>query len=596
MEMGIGNIIGLYGLLALIPLIVLYLRKPKPLDRVIPSLMFLISESKAKRKFTFFRNLVRNFLLLLQILTLSVLALSLTEPFADMPHNASVGDTVIILDESASSQTSYGASTRFERAISLARKYLDGRISIISTSNIPNTLLESGTKKDASAILNSMKPKDTPTNIEGAMIEAENLLKNKKGGNIYVISDFITTQEADQPLKAKRYLSALGYNVMFIDVSSNASNIGIVDLLVDKRETKVFIKNFNSQEADVPVRLIVEDKIIKEKSVKLLPNSVETAVFETQPSVSKIELDIDDDLNIDNHVFISTPPRKKIKVLLITNADETYLMSAIKASKDTEIEVRKPPIVKAFDLTHDIIVIDNVKEKIVPSDIRDIASYIRSGKSLIITAQQEIEKSDLAELYPVEFKGTGNATRVCTKIFNFFTKRFENKGGGCFTTMDKYFPSSSKNNTLVLVAADDDSPLITINDEGDGKIVYYGIMDEYSDFKAQEDYPIFWENLINFLMGSEDISDYNKRFDYKGLENYEKIGIYDAGDKKVAVNLLNEKESDVSIENSIKKGEKAFVLRSGEKSFNLSLVVPLLILTSLLLLVEIFYIKRRGDL
>jgi hypothetical protein len=182
------------------------------------------------------------------------------------------------------------------------------------------------------------------------------------------------------------------------------------------------------------------------------------------------------------------------------------------------------------------------------------------------------------------------------KIFNYITKRFENEDGGCFTKLGEYFVSALKDDeTLTLVEADDNSSIITITDKGDGKIVYYGILDEFSDFKSNENYPIFWDNVINFLMGSEDISVYNKRFDYKGSKMYDKIGVYDEGDIKVAVNLLNEKESEVFVDNNIEENEKRFIVKSGEKSFNFSLVIPIMILTSILLLVELFYIKMRGD-
>ena len=596
MEIGLGNLIGLYGLLALIPLIILYLRKPKPIDKMIPSLMFLMSENKARKKFSFFRNLVRNLLLLLQILMLSVLALSLAEPFADLPLNASINNNVIVLDGSASSQTRLGDSTRFNKIVNEAKKYVNNKVSIILASDMPVTLLEDGSKRDALAILNSVKPTDTTTNIEGAMMEAENVLKKEKG-NIYVISDFITTEESDQPFKAKRFLTALSHNVKFVEVSSKADNVGIVDLTVNKYETKVYVKNYNDEKVSVPVRVIVDTTIVKEVIVDVLPDSIETLKFKTEPGVSRIELDRKDDLDVDNKAYISTPPNEKIKVLMITNVDASYIMSAIKASKNVEMEIRKPPIVKAFDMDHDVIMIDNVKETIVPSDVKDMVDYVGTGKGLVITAQQDIDKAGLRELYPVEFKGISNSTKACVKIFNYITKRFENEDGGCFTKLGEYFVSALKDDkTLTLVEADDNSSIITITDKGKGKIVYYGILDEFSDFKSNENYPIFWDNVINFLMGSEDISVYNKRFDYKGSKRYDKVGVYDEGDIKVAMNLLNEKESKVFIESDIEESEKRFIVKSGEKSFNFSLVVPMMILTSILLLAELFYIKMRGDL
>ena len=57
-----------------------------------------------------------------------------------------------------------------------------------------------------------------------------------------MLSDFITTEGPDI-LTIKKTLIAEGNKVKFIDVSSKAENIGIIDLDIDKSETKIFIKS-----------------------------------------------------------------------------------------------------------------------------------------------------------------------------------------------------------------------------------------------------------------------------------------------------------------------------------------------------------------
>ena len=49
--MGFSNQLGLWALLSLIPFIILYLRKPKPVDRIIPSLMFMLQNRKTSNKY-----------------------------------------------------------------------------------------------------------------------------------------------------------------------------------------------------------------------------------------------------------------------------------------------------------------------------------------------------------------------------------------------------------------------------------------------------------------------------------------------------------------------------------------------------------------
>ena len=48
--MQIGNLTGFFAFLALIPFIIIYLRRPKPEDKSVPSLMFLIGERGRSRK------------------------------------------------------------------------------------------------------------------------------------------------------------------------------------------------------------------------------------------------------------------------------------------------------------------------------------------------------------------------------------------------------------------------------------------------------------------------------------------------------------------------------------------------------------------
>ena len=74
-------------------------------------------------------------------------------------------------------------------------------------------------------------------------------------------------------------------------------------------------------------------------------------------------------------------------------------------------------------------------------------------------------------------------------------------------------------------------------------------------------------------------------------------GIYELEDKKIAVNLLNEKESDIDKKSSImEQDKKEFKSGTGTKKKEVDFEVYLLTLVLLIILIEIFYIKQRGDL
>ena len=111
--MGIGNMLGLYGFLFLIPFIIIYLFKPKPIDKAIPSLMFFIKEQKQKKVFSFLRSLLTNLLFLLQLLAILALAFSLIEPFITVTEHVKSRHTVLIINSLASRQTIKYKNKRF---------------------------------------------------------------------------------------------------------------------------------------------------------------------------------------------------------------------------------------------------------------------------------------------------------------------------------------------------------------------------------------------------------------------------------------------------------------------------------------------------
>src|ERR1041385_5483936 len=127
----IGNSAGLWALLALVPLVILYLIRPKPKNLAIPSLMFFIKSSGARRLTSFLKTLTRDWLFLIQLLLLGALALTFANPFTTYQHDITATNTVIVLDASASMQTQEGTSTRFDIAVSKARSLLGSKNTVI---------------------------------------------------------------------------------------------------------------------------------------------------------------------------------------------------------------------------------------------------------------------------------------------------------------------------------------------------------------------------------------------------------------------------------------------------------------------------------
>ena len=585
--MQLANILGMYAFLSLIPLIIIYLRKPKPVEKIIPSLMFLIKNQKDTTKHSFFQKLLRNLVFLLQLLALSLMAFSIASPYIMTSETVTSQNSVIIIDASASSQTMVNGKTRFESSINIAKDYLEGKVSIIVVSESPETILEDGTKNQALSLLETIEPKDTRTNIESALYEAESLLGERKG-RIVVISDFIV-EDVNELLKAKRILSSKGIDVEFVSTWNNAKNIGIIDLEVNKYDIVAYVKNFDD-DAEITAALVKDGNALETKSKKITAQSTEIFNFETPTGLSEIRINSDDDFKLDNTVYISAPEKKQIDVLLITNAKTSYLMKALQSSKDVNLQITEPPIVQGIESNEIIIINDIDGNLILPGTLEDISREVVNGKSLIITAQEDLNQIGISWVLPVELNEKANNTKVCVKVINEFTKQFENNK--CFATLRNYFKTVPKNSTISVIEADDSSPLLALGNRGKGNVVYYGILDEQSDFKTQTSYPIFWNELLNFLAETGDINNYNFKIYEKPL--LDKVGVYDNGNK-IAVNLLDEYESDIAKE-TIVLDETGFVSGISEEKVVINLDLYLIIFAILIMLFEIFYIKVRGDL
>ena len=625
---------GLMALIGVAAFVILYLRRPKPIDKVIPSLMFIMQDNKRSKQYSFLQKLMTNLLFLLQLLSILGLALVAAAPFVKLKYDSTLENTVIILDVSASMQSKENGISRFDNALEQAKKAVSGKNSIIMAENVPLIVLENENSQIALDVLSKINPRGTTTNLGDALLLAKDILGDKPG-RIIVFSDFLSTEGPDIQVVKSTILSE-DKLVDFIDVSNNAKNVGITDLKVTKYNTKVYVKNFNDAPADRIIKIIKDNKVISQTKVSIAPHSIENFIFDTPPGISRVELNPKDDLEVDDAVYIATPPKIKTSALLITNCGEdtlaypncrektSNLENALEAAKDIELDVVKPPVLtintkgqKIDPYKHDIIIvyqINNVNKPagIVPGTFQDIKNYVNNGGNLVIAAQEDLKEINIEDLNVVDLNSRiKKPTKVCVETINQITKAFEKER--CFTTTGTYFGAAAKKGAITFASADDKTPLIVYGEKNKGRIVYYGILDDSSDFKTLPSYPIFWDTLINFMVGTEDIKDFNFKTGKIATIDEQKVttpsssltaskllmdeaGIYEFNNRKYAVNLLSEKESDIAVPSKVEgRVERQQLLQRESKEHDFNLELEILLLAFLFMLTEFIYIKMRGD-
>ena len=94
------NPIGLLAVLSILPLLIFYLMKPKPEERVMPSMMFFREEKEDDKLRKAYRKLISNLPLLLQIFAVLAFAAAFANPYMNMSQPSQ--KSVIVLDQSSS--------------------------------------------------------------------------------------------------------------------------------------------------------------------------------------------------------------------------------------------------------------------------------------------------------------------------------------------------------------------------------------------------------------------------------------------------------------------------------------------------------------
>ncbi len=633
----------LTAFLLLVPLIILYLLRPKPMNIRISSIMFIMHIEKTKRFSSFLKRFIRDPFLLIQILIISLLILAIANPFFIAKEEQDTkGSVVFIIDASASMQSMDVSPDRFSKSIEIAKEILNGvneesEISIILAENIPIVALRDGSRNNAKDILTRLKAADTPSNIGDSILFARDMLSNSKlGKRIYVLSDLSPGSGTDIKI-AEKLASSGNTSVKFVRISGNGRNLGIISIsakrfLTDRNRfyLNFNVKNFNKNEEDITADVLIDGAFYNSINKKIPPNSDE--LFHLEGDVSDeghavtVRLKNSDDLAIDNSAFAILPGVQSHDILLITNEDsDTYLRYAIESSKDIKLTRASIPIIPDIS-GFDTLIMGNVKKELILSGtFREIEDYVKNGGNLIVIASSDLNQLNdpyLNAMMPVklaELKNTESEIYIesdheiltdvvpkdSEKFPNIITKRYI-----------KAFPKDP-----VVIAKTENSPVIAFRKYGLGNVAYIGINPdpEWSNFQYSSSFPIFWLQLIKWInkRGGIGITGLNSG-DYlpagitganittpsgrilgSGDILLDEMGVYEINDgkrtDKIAVNLIDEKESDIANSAKIDAiNDEKFNIKKELFDVKRELFQYLLILAVLFIVIEIVYSRRRG--
>ena len=330
-------------LLAFIPLVAsmhfLRLRRKR---HVVPSVMFwleAIEDMKANVPF----QRIRNFLpLILQLLFLSLAVVTVARP-ALRGYSPLFGQSVLILENSASMQSTASGKSRFERAKSRALELINqlddrGQMMIMDTSRPPRHIHQGFTsdKEKLRRAVQEIAPQHTSPDFESIFSSAAAYGKGASTGIIYVGDNMGGFPNSPPTLQ----------NIV---IGTQIENVGIVQFNVSRNpnqpsEFQVLagLRNFGLRNQEFRARLEIGGRWYDDETVILSPGESRSVVFSIDDKgfdglVVSLNLELEDGLALDNAAWAFLHRRTPLRLLLVSDRSLPLLSKMLQADANIEL-------------------------------------------------------------------------------------------------------------------------------------------------------------------------------------------------------------------------------------------------------------------
>lgn len=475
------NPIALLGLLSIIPLIIIYLIRPRPKEVRFSATQFL-REGEAERSAVLSR-LINDPLFWVQLLVLCSLSVAAAGPYTTEEAIAS-SHLVVVLDSSASMQAS------FSKAVQMIEPYLAQyqRVSIVLAGSIPEVLLQEGSADEAKDALKQAYPKAVSADLASGMTQAASLLAGE-GGHILVVSDFISWT-GDDPDSTRKALQSDGrVSIVFADSYQGGDNAALVEAWsvpgAGYVNYTVQVHNYGAARS-IPLTINGPGGAMG-RTITLDRGEDYYLSFTAYPGVNEISLDIDDAVSWDNHAYVYVPDIGMKRVLY--QGKEGPALSALKSLPNVQL------VTSGLEDADLVVVAGNA------STDGKINRYLDGGRLIFVAASG----SESPEYLPVRVTGEEAGPASLWVRNEGFAQGLHFDEIGLF----KYPKATSRKGSTTMVEANG-VPVLSYWRLGRGLVVYSGLeMD--SDFYFRPEYPIFWYQMVNWITDVPDIKESNRK-------------------------------------------------------------------------------------
>jgi len=266
----------------------------------------------------------KNLLLVLQLVAAAILIAALADP-ALIYFAADVGDTVAVVDLSASMKAKGKSAARFEAArrefFSLVDSLPAGRKMMLIGAGPQARLIVPLTadKRRLQEAGKNLAATDAPAQVKEAILLAHAFLKRGSSDHVVVISDgaFAGAEEFMRPAA----------HLHFIKVEGGADNVGIVAFEVRRHpdrsapvEVMVHVRNFTARALRVPLTLTLGEKELVREVIEIDPDGRKVLIFPFEGALTGAliaRLEIDDDFATDNQAYLAVSDAPAMRLLYV---------------------------------------------------------------------------------------------------------------------------------------------------------------------------------------------------------------------------------------------------------------------------------------
>ncbi|MGA2748289.1 MAG: BatA and WFA domain-containing protein [Verrucomicrobiota bacterium] len=356
---------------ATLPVVVLfYLLKRRRTVKLVSSTLLwqkFLADTQANAPF---QKLRHNWLLLLQLFLLLLAILALSRPYFSA-RSASAGLRVVILDASASMQSTDEDPSRFDKARAQALQLVDSlkdQEQMLILLAAAGTVVKQSATADKSVLrraLQNCRVTDSSTRLTEALKLADTLIRDKHNPEIHLFSDGAAGDLSEFENK--------GLNLTYHRVGRRCDNLGITTLDIrenpenhNERAIYTSVANFSTNSRQTVLDLLFDNQVVDSRSLTVPAGETSPQVFsvsQQRDGIFTVRIDAKDDLAADNQASIVSLLPQPARVLLVSRGNR-FMEKALRAAPNIDLTVAH----EALDggVNYDIVVLDDVLPAVWP--------------------------------------------------------------------------------------------------------------------------------------------------------------------------------------------------------------------------------------